>query len=56
MLTRIHLTTVTDHSHARSALPTMEVLYRIRKQRPDVFDKLEGMFICYWLREHQFNA
>ncbi|KAH9857912.1 FMN-dependent dehydrogenase-domain-containing protein [Lenzites betulinus] len=23
------------------ALPTMEVLYRIRKQRPDVFDKLE---------------
>lgn len=25
-----------------SSLPPLEVLYRIRKQRPDVFDKLEG--------------
>lgn len=25
-----------------SSLPPLEVLYRIRKQRPDVFEKLEG--------------
>ena len=25
-----------------SSMPTVEVLYRIRKERPDVFDKLEG--------------
>jgi L-lactate dehydrogenase (cytochrome) len=24
------------------SLPPIEVLYRLRKQRPDVFDKLEG--------------
>ena len=29
-------------SSARSALPPLEVLYKLRKQRPDVFDKLEG--------------
>ena len=26
----------------RSALPCIEVLYKLRKQRPDVFDKMEG--------------
>jgi L-lactate dehydrogenase (cytochrome) len=27
------------------ALPSIEVLYRLRKERPDVFDKLEGVYI-----------
>lgn len=28
-----------------SSLPPIEVLRRIRQQRPDVFDKLEGMWV-----------
>ena len=26
-----------------SSLPSIDVLYRLRKERPDVFDKLEGI-------------
>jgi hypothetical protein len=25
-------------------MPPLEVLYKLRKQRPDVFDKLEGVY------------
>ncbi|KAL6302198.1 FMN-dependent dehydrogenase-domain-containing protein [Sparassis latifolia] len=32
---------ISNHGAQCSALPPMEVLYRLRKQRPDVFDKLE---------------
>jgi hypothetical protein len=28
----------------QSALPSIEVLYRIRKQRPDLFDKMESAY------------
>jgi hypothetical protein len=27
-------------------MPPMEVLYRIRRQRPDVFERLEGNASC----------
>jgi hypothetical protein len=37
-----------DHCHLKTAnercssLPSIDVLYRLRKERPDVFDKVEG--------------
>jgi hypothetical protein len=32
------------HKNSASSLPPIEVLYRLRKQRPDVFNKLEGKY------------
>lgn len=28
-------------------MPSVDILYRLRKQRPDVFDKVEGMLHHY---------
>ncbi|EEB98191.1 hypothetical protein MPER_02345, partial [Moniliophthora perniciosa FA553] len=35
-----------DGGRSGRSLPPMEVLYKIRKQRPDVFHKTEGMHTC----------
>jgi hypothetical protein len=33
-------------------MPSVEILFRLRKQRPDVFDKVEGKLLIHHLRRN----